>query len=140
MSECVTFEIDIVQGKQRPRVTKFGVYTPRETVDAEKRVRKAFLDAVNGGEMLESPWFPDGELSLHLFVYRPLPKSRSKRLEHEPDTFKPDTDNIAKLVMDALNGVAYTDDKQITDLHVIKFHRSRLISEPRTEIELKKLR
>ena len=33
-------------------------------------------------------------------------------------TMKPDNDNIAKSVLDALNGLAYVDDKQIVELKV----------------------
>lgn len=33
---------------------------------------------------------------------------------------KPDCDNIAKAILDALNGVAYDDDKQVVRLHVEK--------------------
>ena len=35
-------------------------------------------------------------------------------------TRKPDTDNIAKICLDALNGVAYDDDSQVTVLLVLK--------------------
>lgn len=35
---------------------------------------------------------------------------------------KPDCDNIAKIVLDALNGLAYDDDSQVTDLEVHKFY------------------
>ena len=35
-------------------------------------------------------------------------------------TKKPDADNIAKIVLDALNGVAYTDDTQVINLSVQK--------------------
>ena len=45
---------------------------------------------------------------------------------------KPDVDNILKIVMDGLNGIAYPDDKQITDAHVKK----RYSSEPRVEVVL----
>ena len=31
----------------------------------------------------------------------------------QPPLVKPDIDNVVKLVMDALNGVAYDDDKQV---------------------------
>ena len=37
---------------------------------------------------------------------------------------KPDTDNISK-IKDALNGVLYKDDAQVTDDHVIKFYSDR---------------
>ena len=36
-------------------------------------------------------------------------------------TKKPDADNIAKIIMDALNGVAYEDDRQVVELIVRKF-------------------
>ena len=34
--------------------------------------------------------------------------------------YKPDVDNLAKFVLDALNGVYYQDDSQIDELHVHK--------------------
>ena len=37
-------------------------------------------------------------------------------------TQKPDADNIAKSVLDALNGLAYADDKQIVTLVVDKYY------------------
>ena len=33
---------------------------------------------------------------------------------------KPDIDNCLKAVMDALNGIAYNDDKQVTKNYVVK--------------------
>ena len=33
---------------------------------------------------------------------------------------KPDADNIAKIVLDSLNKIAYEDDKQVVELTVIK--------------------
>lgn len=35
-------------------------------------------------------------------------------------TIKPDTDNIAKSILDSLNGIAYKDDKQVVKLTVEK--------------------
>ena len=37
-------------------------------------------------------------------------------------TKKPDNDNIAKIILDALNGVAYQDDKQVVSLQVEKYY------------------
>ena len=37
-------------------------------------------------------------------------------------TTKPDTDNIAKSILDSLNGIAYKDDKQIVSLKVDKYY------------------
>ncbi|WXL80106.1 RusA family crossover junction endodeoxyribonuclease [Clostridium perfringens] len=33
---------------------------------------------------------------------------------------KPDADNIGKIILDSLNGIAYKDDSQIIELSVIK--------------------
>lgn len=38
--------------------------------------------------------------------------------------YKPDTDNLAKFVMDALNGTYYRDDSQVVALHVAKRYGS----------------
>ena len=36
-----------------------------------------------------------------------------------------DLDNIAKTILDALNGIAYEDDKQIVELHCEKYYTSK---------------
>lgn len=38
-----------------------------------------------------------------------------------PDLRARDVDNLGKLVMDALNKMAYNDDSQVWDLHSVKF-------------------
>jgi len=38
----------------------------------------------------------------------------------ERHIYKPDTDNLAKFVLDALNGVYYKDDSQVYSLRVLK--------------------
>ena len=38
----------------------------------------------------------------------------------ERHIYKPDADNLAKFVMDALNGTYYKDDSQVCALHVMK--------------------
>ena len=37
-------------------------------------------------------------------------------------TKKPDCDNIAKVILDALNGIAYHDDSQVVELVVHKHY------------------
>ena len=37
-------------------------------------------------------------------------------------TVKPDTDNIAKSILDSLNKIAYLDDKQVVKLEVEKYY------------------
>ena len=106
-----------VLGKPRPRVNRNGrVWTPKKFKDYEKKIANAYIDA--GGELLK------GEVSVTVATYRELPKSRPKKVESEPDNFKPDVDNIGKIFLDALNGVAYEDDKQVTILCVTKMPRA----------------
>ena len=51
-------------------------------------------------------------------VQRPLAKSNPKYWAGRPDLMKPDADNLAKVICDSLNGLAYRDDCQITQLGV----------------------
>ena len=67
----------------------------------------------------------DDEVHLRVDYQRPYPKSKAKYKEGEPDLEKPDVDNVLKLVMDALIGVAYKDDNYVTDAHVKKHRRFR---------------
>lgn len=106
-----------VVGSARPRVTKYGTYIPKPTRDYRARIKGAFIEA--GGLRMGGP------LSVRVDVYRALPRSRPKRVESEPDTFKPDVDNIGKNVLDALNGIAWDDDSQVVELTVRKHPRTR---------------
>lgn len=49
---------------------------------------------------------------------------------------KPDIDNIAKAVLDALNSVAYRDDTQIVELQI----RKQYSEKPRLEICMEELK
>lgn len=113
-----TFEVmGRVIGSARPRVTRRGTYIPKRTRDYRNRIKGAFMEA---GGMRRS-----GPVSVHVCVFRELPRSRPKRVESEADTFKPDVDNIAKNVLDALNGIAWDDDSQVVELLVRKHPRTR---------------
>ena len=54
-----------------------------------------------------------------------MAKGRPKEVEREWDSFKPDIDNVAKAVLDALNGVAFEDDKDVVSLKAVKLPRVR---------------
>lgn len=117
-----------VLGKPRPRVTRHGAYTPRKFADYEERIAAEFR------KQLSKPL--EGAVSLKVTVQRRLPKSRPKKTASEPDTFRPDLDNVLKLVMDALNGVAYLDDNQVTLIQAEKLPRIRIDEEfVRIEVE-----
>lgn len=97
--------------------------TPETTVLYENLVKTSFWDATNG----ENVGYMDGEpLSVKIIAYFPIPKSLNKSKKEAAargdlcPTVRPDVDNIAKCVLDALNGIAYGDDKQIAELHIKK--------------------
>lgn len=111
-----------VRGKARARMTKRGfAYTPKETVMAENLVKMCFREAAPA-------WKPaEGPVRLTVRSYHRPPSSWSKKMwarleagEQMPCTKRPDFDNVGKLVGDALNGIAYNDDKQVWNGHVTK--------------------
>ena len=114
-----------VQAKQRPRFSKSGiVYTPKETRVYEDFVRLCYSDYAN-----QYQWEPyDGQLRAEVEVFIQVPKSDSKLKKQAKiigeirPTIKPDCDNLAKSILDSLNGLAYQDDRQIIELSVKKFY------------------
>lgn len=111
-----------ILGKPRPRFSKKGgVFTHKKFKDYERAIARAYRDA--GGQLLRGP------VEVSILTHRPLPKSRPKRVEKEPDMFKPDVDNVVKIVLDGLNGVAYEDDRQVVRIHAAKSPRKRIDQE-----------
>lgn len=112
------------RGKQRPRVRRTKgrsiAYTPKETVKYEQKVRASY-------RRLMSEKFPKGiALKVNITALFPIPKrfnkeQRKKALDGELlPTKKPDSDNIIKIILDALNGVAYHDDAQVCEVYFEK--------------------
>ena len=115
------------KGKQRVRVTRSGhAYTPNDTTTYEGIVRSEYQTQLGNAK----PFLGPVEVSIQACCE--IPKSWSKKkqdqakhLEIRP-TKKPDSDNIAKMICDALNGLAYKDDAQVVDLHVSKVYTDGL--------------
>ncbi len=63
--------------------------------------------------------------SMEVDVHGRLPLNRPKSQDRECHVFRPDADNVAKGVLDALSGAAYADDRQVTYLRVAKLDRTR---------------
>lgn len=122
-----TFTVDgDPRGKQRPRHTKQGiVYTPTETTQYEKRVALEYRRV--GGELI------DGPVKVEIWSFFRIPASKSKKAAAEmlgrPADKKPDIDNIEKIVLDGLQGVAFKDDKQVTETisHKIYWATARVV-------------
>lgn len=126
----------VAQG--RPRFnshTKVAV-DPKKSRDYKKLVAY-YAEEHRPKQLLDKP------LSVLIDIYRTPPKSISKvkknhaELENEtmrPIT-KPDVDNYAKGIKDALNGVIWTDDSKVVDLRVRKFYSLN----PRAEVKIEEL-
>ena len=100
--------------KGRPRFGRNGqVYTPKKTREYEELVGWYAKQCMT--EPLE------GNVMLHIKTY-------------VKNNVSPDLDNIAKAIMDGLNGVAYKDDRQVMCLTV-----QRLRGEERVEILLEEV-
>ena len=108
--------------KARPRFTRYGhTYTPKKTADYEKAIAEYWRQATNG-----FMYDKEQALIVNLVFGIPIPKSTSKSKTElmangtiRP-TKKPDVDNLAKAVMDALNDVAWVDDSQVVRVSIYK--------------------
>lgn len=123
------------QGKQRPRHMKNGhTYTPDKTRQYENLVKMSFWEAFPHSAPIEK----DVSLLVSITAYFMIPASVNKKRRVAMlgnmirPTKKPDCDNIAKAVLDALNGIAYYDDSQIVTLTVDKLYSDM----PRVEVEM----
>lgn len=138
----VTFTIPgAPQGKARPRVTSHGTFTPKKTKDYERQVIAQYRAQCGGIE------FEDRAISVSILALYQVPQSKSKLIKSKMldgsirPKVKPDADNLAKAVLDALNGIAYKDDAQIVELTVQKWYSASpavhvMIEEARTEGEI----
>lgn len=96
------------------------MYTPSATQKFEQKVKNTFLEKYKLEKLLDKP------IKALIIVEFEPPKSISKKkrlelIEEVIDyTKKPDIDNISKIILDALNGVAYKDDSQICRLEIYK--------------------
>lgn len=103
-------------GKGRPRVTHTGhAYTPERTRIYEDVIRVYAKQAMIAAraELMAEP------ICVELIFY--LPDHRNE----------PDLDNLVKTVLDACNGIVYTDDRQVVRLRAEKLFDK---AHPRTGI------
>lgn len=110
-----------IKTKMRPRATVQGgharVYTDASTIHYENYVRSEFQRQCPDVHYKNKP------LSAVVYAYF----SPNKELDKYEATRvacmnQKDCDNIAKTVLDALNGIAYDDDRQIVQLEVGKYY------------------
>lgn len=124
------------QGKKRPRFARQGnyvrAYTDKETVSYENLVKLSFINSGCKKYVGEIP------LKVEIDFYMSIPKSTSKKkyikmLSNEIRPLKKiDLDNGIKIILDALNKVAFDDDKQVIEVSARKFYSDT----PRTEVKI----
>jgi Holliday junction resolvase RusA-like endonuclease len=123
-------------GKQRPRFnSKIGhTYTPDKTVNYENWVKLCYQQQCKGEKLT-------GKIAASIMAYYPIPKNTSKIKKNymllgiERPTKKPDVDNIAKIILDSLNDLAYGDDKQVVSCCISKWYSEN----PRVTVELEEV-
>lgn len=133
----VKFEIlGTPKGKGRHRVQvlpngKVHTYTPDATAKYENLVKVMYMQQCGKIRLT-------GALQADIKVFYAIPQSWSKKRREEAckgekrPQIKPDCDNVAKVILDSLNGVAYDDDKQVVTLSVNKYYSDTA----RVEVEL----
>ena len=123
----VTFEVPgDPHGKGRPKFARRGnfvqTYTDKKTTSYEDLVRFHANIAMVDFAPLESA------VAVYIYIKLAVPKSYSKKRTEAclsglvRPTKKPDWDNVAKSICDAMNGIVYMDDTQIVDAHVTKVY------------------
>lgn len=132
MSKC--FEVPgEPRGKGRPRVTRNGTYTDSETKAYEQKIIAYYRKTFGSFR-----WPDNSFIAVKVVAYYPIPKSATKAQLAAMQagkifpSRKPDIDNVLKVVLDALNGVAYKDDSRVVHVEAEK----RYSFDPRLEIHL----
>ena len=112
----ITITIDMAAvGQPRHRSTKTGRhYVPKSHPIHDFKVAIRM-------EVPRSVKVSKGAFYLTIYCYFQRPKSHTKKQKLDSwHVQTPDSDNIAKAVMDALNKVVWHDDKQVCVLRVVK--------------------
>ena len=112
-------------GKGRPRFARISnfvkTYTPQKTKDYEEIIFWAWKAQSNKSFPEKTP------LKMEILAEFEIPKTQIKKKTpfNEAHMKKPDCDNLAKTIMDALNGNAYKDDAQIVELCIKKKYSAK---------------
>jgi len=120
MEDALGCKIEFIVGgapvaKERPRATVRGgyavIYTPKNTVQFERYVRQIAIANA-------PPKLLTGGLEMTLDFYLQRPQSLPVKINY--NVKKPDIDNLAKSIMDALESVIYARDSQVFILNCTK--------------------
>ena len=126
--------------KGRPRFSNGRAYTDEKTKAYEELIAWQFMSAQSRWQLSPEQWerVKKAQVSIVIIASYEIPKSDSKKVRLEKlenrqrPMKKPDIDNVCKVVLDGLNGLAYKDDTQVYHLHAIK----RYDETPRVEVSV----
>lgn len=112
-------------GKGRPRVCRKVTYTPKPTKDYEKLVRQCYIAKYADKQPIPAKIPLKVSIIANYPITQSMPKKQVKIIENGGaftvrPTKKPDADNISKIILHALNGLAYYDDNQVVTLRIDK--------------------
>ena len=127
---------EVPMSQSRPRFNSYTkkAYEKADITNYKKRVGYA------AKQVIKKPIEKGIALKIDVVFYMQTPKSVSNikknavnlRNEVIRVTKKPDIDNLLKAILDSLNGIAFDDDNQITDVIMKK----RYSLTPRIEIDI----
>lgn len=106
---------------KRQRTNGKNRFPAKGQAEAKQAIQWAYKAAAKGVTFCH----PKPAVALNILAVFPLPQTIRKgdgRRMGSPHISTPDADNIAKLVKDALNGIAYDDDAQVYSLTVRKVY------------------
>ena len=123
------------RGKGRPRFNRNtgSAYTDSETRAYEDKIVAYYRKSFKGFRWPDSTF-----ISVVVTAHYPIPKRATKaavaamQAKTLLPSRKPDIDNVLKVVLDALNGVAYKDDSRVVSVAAKKVYSF----EPKLEIEM----
>lgn len=111
-------------GEPRARIGRLRNGRPIAFTPEKSKSYRALVQHYVGEEMRKREVEAhQGPVRVEITTFAACPKSHHRKREPIPEgpcTSKPDADNIAKIVCDALNGVAWHDDAQVVELIVVK--------------------
>lgn len=123
-------------GLERTKFARAGqyghVYTPARSQNYKKLVAASYKASIpvkdryieNDGPLYRGP------VKVTIWAFYKIPKSTSKKAAADMRSNKvkplkkPDLDNVIKIILDGLNGVAYEDDKQVVQITAYKVYET----------------
>ena len=143
---CVEFNVyGEPMAKQRPKISMNNgyarAYTPKNTILYENKVAQSYKEVANDymferNDLLEITIIANFSLVSGDYGKKGLNKNGRDKLSQIYCPKHKDLDNIIKVVLDGLNGIAYLDDKQIVKINAVK---KWVENNPKVQVILQKI-